>query len=280
MKITSVEVRPENSSEAIVMSFRDPQRLNPYNIKAIDGLDADEIISRFYRGSGNPNKKFYNLSIEKRSVSFRVQFNPNFEINQNYSDLRDDLYRIIASSRTGLITLHFKNGTSIVAVLSGFVTKMESPQFTKEPEAQFTIRCIDPLLKSPDPFYIDPAGLDEENFIITDSYSTAPHGFKMEVVFRSSLDRFSITDDSDPSWEFSVEPESPFEVDDVLYFSSELNNKYLFITRGEDIIFLGDRVVYDSVWPLIFPKDNHFNLYEGGYIDMQSLSYYLTYWGV
>ncbi len=47
MRVTSVELHPANSSDICVLSFRDPTHANPYNVKEIIGLDADEIVPRF-----------------------------------------------------------------------------------------------------------------------------------------------------------------------------------------------------------------------------------------
>ncbi len=100
---SSVELHPANSSDVCVLSFRDPTHANPYNVKEIIGLDADEIVPRFYGGSGN--SKFYNLLLEKREIVIRVELNPKFGEFETFSDLRDKLYRLIASSRTGIIQI-------------------------------------------------------------------------------------------------------------------------------------------------------------------------------
>src|SRR5690349_10437174 len=119
MKLTSIEIHPENSSDVAILSFRDPNTINPYNVKGITGLDADEIVPRSYGGSGS--FKFYNLSLLNREIVFKVGLNPRFSDHKSYSDLRDNLYRMISSSRTGKIQIQFKRGTDVIAVISGFV---------------------------------------------------------------------------------------------------------------------------------------------------------------
>lgn len=154
MKLTSVEIHPENSSNILVLSFRDPRRNNPYNVKTIIGLDADQIVPRFYGVSGNSTSKFYELSLENREIIVSVELNPNFTDSESYSDLRDELYKMISSSRTGKVQLQFKNGVEVLAAISGFVSKLESPHFERTQTVQITIKCDEPMLKAVTPVVV------------------------------------------------------------------------------------------------------------------------------
>lgn len=156
MKITSVELHPSGSSDICVLSFRDPSRANAYNVKAMVGLDADSIVARYYKGLGS--SKAYNLSLEKRDVVIRIGLNPDFSQDETYSDLRDDIYRMIASSRTGLLQIQFKNDLAVLGVVSGFVQKVEAPHFQQEPEVQITVECLDPMIRGLDPINVDISG--------------------------------------------------------------------------------------------------------------------------
>ena len=53
MRVTNVELQADGSDYVKLLSFRDPRRLNSYNIVSIDGLDADAIVPRFYGVSRN-----------------------------------------------------------------------------------------------------------------------------------------------------------------------------------------------------------------------------------
>lgn len=282
MKITSVELHPDGSSDVCALSFRDPRRLNPYNVKAIVGLDAEEIVPRYYGASGG--SKYYNLSLESRDLVVRVELNPNFSANQTYSTLRDTLYKMIASSRTGIVEVQFKNGTEIIAVVSGYVSKLEAPHFNKNPEVQITINCSDPLLRAPNPVLVDLTGLDPLNTVIEDSLSTAPHGLTFDIEVRGARPSFEIRDvdhATDYSWKFTVAPVGGLLVGDVIHLSSEHNNKAIYLTRSGNIIYLADVVAPGSIWPLIFPGTNSFSVATGtpDYI-WRLISHRPAYWGV
>lgn len=290
MRVTSVELHPANSSNVFALSFRDPRRGNPYNIKGIDGLSPDIIVPKYYGTSIDGDaSRFYNLTIEKRTLVMLVELNPVFE-NQSYSNLRDELYKMISTSRTGLIEVQFKDGDVVVAVISGRVTKFESSLFTQTPEVQLTFDTDDPWLKAPNPVAVDVSGIFDFNFSIPDLVSTAPHGFDFEMGFTANRAVLTIADPGDvASWSFTITPAGGFLIGDILHFSSDPKDKKLYIVRAGNPIYLADKISPGSVWPIMFPGDNNFVVLPGynahGYqppadVDWTSFSYYPTYWGV
>lgn len=279
MKITSVELHTANSSDFATLSFRDPQNLNPYNVKGIDGLDADDIVPRYYGGSGG-SAKFYNLTLEKRTLVVRIGLNPRMSQAESYSNLRDDLYRFISSSRTGLIEVQFKNALATIATISGFVTKFEAPHFEKTQEVKLTISCDDPLLRAPNPVTVDLDDLLPAETVITDAFSTAPHGFIFGMDIATPRASILITDPDDDSWSFEVTPAGGFLADDILIFSSEYNDKFLYLVRDLEEIHLADKISAGSVWPIIFPGVNTFSFDEPAGLSWTLIEYRPTYWGV
>jgi hypothetical protein len=278
MRVTSVELHADGSSAFVALSFRDPTRLNPYNVKGITGLDADEIVPRFYGTPGTT--AFYNMMLGKRTVVARIELNPRYQLGETPSSLRDVLYKMIASSRKGLIHLHFLNDAVVEAQISGIVRKVEVDHFTSTPEVQITIECTEPMLKAPDEVSLNVVGLDPSSTNIEDLVSTAPHGFKFAITFTADTPSFLMEDPADPDWSFEVTPATGFDVGDVLYYSSEYNDKYLYIIRGGNTIHLADVIVANSVWPVMFPGANEFTIADGVNMDWTSITYYPTFWGV
>lgn len=276
MRVTSVELHPARSTQVCVLSFRDPTRQNPYNVKQIDGLDpADGIVPQFYAAN------FYNLVMIKRDVVIRIELNPQFSLNKTYSDLRDDLYKMIASSRSGLVQVQFKNELGVIAAISGFVTKFEAPTFDKTPEAVITLSAVDPkMLTALVPVNVVVAGLDPANTLITDGLSTAPHGFDFAIAATAAFASLVITDPGDSAWSFGVSPVGGFLDGDVLHFSSNPQSKQIYIVRGGVNIYLADVIAPGSVWPILFPGDNHLAFTNPTHLTWESISYYPTYWGV
>jgi hypothetical protein len=282
MKLTSIDLYSNDVSVA-TFSFRDPGSQNPYTAKSIDGLDADVIVPKFYGYNAASTKKFYDLTLGQRDITITIALNPDFSVLKTYSELRDDLYKVISSSRTGIVQLRFKNGATTIAAISGFVTKFESPQFAQTPEVKLTIRCDDPMLKSLTPVSVSPLLLDT-SFQITDIDSTAPHGFQFQLTFNADTLSFVMQDAVVPEWAFTITPgvigaNTGFKNNDILYFSSENGNKQLYLIRAATAIYIVDKIAIGSTWPVLFPGTNPFEITSGAFT-WDALTYYKTYWGV
>lgn len=296
MKITSVELHPDGVTDVHVLSFRDPRRVNPYNVRGITGLDADNIVPKFYGASGDAVANYHNMSMPNRVMGMDIDLNPDFSLGKTYSDLRDDLYRIIASSRTGLVQVQFKNADVIVAVISGFVSKFETPHFDRNPTIKLSMDTIEPMLMAPNLVVLAGAGIIADDIPepptpkhhkivhINDPLSTAPHGFKFQLTVVAPFGSLVVR--QDPAI-FTVNPAAPgFLLGDVIHFSSIMNQKELYISRavgGGDpdlIIGLADKIQTGSFWPIMFPKMNDIRFDGSEKYTIDSISYYPTYWGV
>lgn len=282
MRVTNVGLYAANNVEAINFSLSKSDPSAQYMVRTMIGLDAEDLVPKFY-GFGLVNKpKFYDFGMKPRDIVIRIVLNPRFNLDESYSDVRDDLYRIISATRTGLITLHFNSGGTTVAKISGFITKFEVPHFAPLPEVQITVRCDDPIFRAINPVIYDPTELKTTNpIIIADSLSTAPHGFTMKVTFKATSPQFSVQDlASNPEWKFVVIPNDGFASGDVLYFSSDLANKYLYMVRASVTTHLVDRIQPGSIWPVIFPGANTFYFPEIANFNWNDITYYAAYWGV
>lgn len=257
MKITSIELHPENSSDVLTLSFRDPKNINPYNVKAITGLDAD--------------------SLDSRLIALRIGLNPSY---RSYSDLRDVLYKMIAASRTGRVQIQFLNGLNISAVISGYISKLEAPHFEQIQEVTLTVQCDESILKSPTPYLMPVDGLDLNTINIPDDESTAPHGLTLQLHVLANITYISITAPADPSWLFQAVPNGGFFYGDEVYLSSEANNKYFYIIRNGVTVQMGDAILPGSIWPLIFPGNNIFSFGNASSLRLDAIAFYRAYWGI
>jgi hypothetical protein len=282
MRVTSVVLYSAPGVEAVNFSLRDADAPYQYIIRNMTGIDADELVPKFY-GSGLVTKpRYYDFGMKTREIVMRVVLNPRFRIDETYSDIRDELYRAISSTRTGQVTLHFNSGATTVSKILGFITKFEVPYFTQLPEVQITIRCDDPMFRAINPVEYEPSDLKTTNpIIIADSLSTAPHGFCIELTFKATTPSFTIQDvPTNPEWVFKVIPNGGFLSGDKLYFSSEFANRYLYMVRAGVTTHLLDRVQPNSVWPILFPGANVFNFNDIASFNWNEIDYYAAYWGV
>lgn len=295
MKLTNIALY-SNEAEVANFSFQDPGSSNPYIANAVDGLDASEIVPKFY-GIGKVSKRnYYAPALKNRELVVNIFLNPDFSLNQSYSGLRDDLYKAVSSSRTGQVELRFNNGFITVAAVSGFISKFETNLFDQTPSVKLTIKCNDAMLRAKDLIPFNTLGMGP-SITLVNGTSTAPSGLKFSITINQAATTFSIQDTLTPDWEFVVTPgvigaNTGFIVGDILHLSSEVDDKYIYILRdvsGTIQTFqLADKVSLSSVWPVLFPGANDYELITaGGAItpgvsgdfSWNELSYRPAYWG-
>jgi hypothetical protein len=282
MRVTSVALYSSTLSEAITFSLSNADPSDQYVVRTIIGLDAEEIIPKFYGLGLKTKPRFYEFGLKAREIVIRVVLNPRFNLDEAYSDVRDQLYRTISATRMGVVVLHFNSGATTVCKIEGFITKFEVPYFTELPEAQLTIRCDDPIFRAINPVSYASADLKTTNpVIIPDSLSTAPHGFTMQQTFKASSTTYLIQDDpTQPEWVFKVTPASTFLSGDIINFSSENSNRYIYMVRAGVTTYLMDRIQPGSMWPTMFPGSNSFQFVTLPSLNWNSLEFYPAYWGV
>ena len=277
MRVTNIELFPGSGIDPVVLDFMDAPPENPYQILTAQGLDADDVVSRFY-GTGGGSQRFHEMTLQKRTVVLRVGLSPVFHEGQSYSDLRDRLYRIIGDSRSGFVKLRFNDEEGAIACLHGFVTKLEAPQFSKEQIATITINCDEsPMLHGVDRVEVDVSELDPAATEIEVTDSTASTGFKFAVRFTADTPYFEITD-TEATWNMRITIQGGFLEDDVLFVSSEPGDKYLYYERGGTAFHVADRVAPGFAWPILFPRANYF--FCTGNLQWEALSYVPIYWGL
>lgn len=283
MNFDTVDLLCSCSNEVVSMAFKEPSLEAPYTIKAIGGLDVDEIFTS-YLGRGTGTNPLYSMGIGKREVVVRFAITPRYAIGETVQSLRDNIYRAVSANRTGAMTLQFKNNDLIVAYIKGFTTKIEAPQFTETPEIQLTLDCSkDPLLRSETVY--SPSTLDFDNNLamVDDDVSTAPHGMGMSFRCDSPTPSFTITDESDAPWTFTVTPgtisgTTGFVFGDSLHISSEDRYHQLFLVRGSVTTHLAQGLSINSVWPYMYPGQTTFR-YSSQFV-CTGWIYRHAFWGI
>lgn len=283
MKLTSVDISTSDMDAQISFSVEDSLPDARYRVRTIVGIDADEIIPKFYGRGLVTGKKFYDFVMNPRDVVLRASLHPKYSSNEDVKEIRDAIYRLISANRSGELTLIFKSGATIVAKISGSITKMEVAHFSRTPELQITVTCEDPIFRTFNPSVADNEELTAANPIyVTDDISTKPHGFEFRVKFTATTSTFVVQDDpSDPDWIFEVTPSTSFQVDDELYISSEYGARRVFWDKdvGTDVELM-DKVQLGSIWPMIFPGRNTFYFMQIANFDWVDFRFYPEFWGI
>lgn len=255
---------------------------SPYLVKKITGLDADDLVPKFYGFSIDGTKKFYNLNLKPRTISILIHLHPRPHLDETVKSLRDQLYKMILVGRTGLLRVQFFDGASCLGRIDGLVTKFEAPSFTTDPTITLTIQCKDPMIRGINKLTLTPTEIGTLSTIqISDSQSTAPHGFKMDIIFTGAIGEFNIQNKQvSPDWYFKLIGTSLFAVGDTLHISTEFGNKYVYRIRGGVTTYLMDKIDPSSIWPTIFSGLNSFYISQFASIDWLGIEYDTAYWGL
>ena len=254
-----------------------------YIIKGVSGLDSDEITHNYYANNTGSTSNYYNATSKTRVVVMLIKLNPQYAKSETVESLRINLQKMIAFTRNSLIELRFMNSTTHVATLKGHITKFESALFTSEPEVQITFECEEPLLLSPTYTTVTIGTARENTKTWTDNVSTSPHGFKMELSIPSNIISMTIQGVSGANYANFDFGFINNNAGGVLYFSSEKNNRYLYIITSGTTEDLVARIDPFSVWPLMYPGQTSITIDTDLATETflyQSISYKTAFWGL
>lgn len=298
MRITNIELVAVNQtlddSEVIArLDFEDPEGWTGFKIKSITGLGAEEVKKRF-SGFSESGKRVFTHALGKRVLSCKLELFPSslFETRSN-GDVRDDFYKAISAARVSHVQVKITpsdmpdlaTGEDWV-ITNGYITKVDTDYFSENPLLNVDIDCSDPLLYAGGPTQILGASFTDETLIeVTDTKSTAPHGFVFKVNFDGPSYSFVIKEDAPAGWEFEVIPGildgevEGFIVGDKLEIVSEFGRRGVTIERDDVVYNVMERVSPNSVWPMLYPGTTTFAI-EAYHYTIDRLIHTKTYWGV
>lgn len=269
------------SDDLLKLPFRSTRNNNPYIVKAISGMDATDIVANF-SGFGSGETIYYDMTLLKRTLVIRLGLNPTFRNVRTHPDLRDELYRLIALDRTGKLIIFFCLGNDKIAFTSGKVTKLETNHFQKAPEAQITITCDDPLLRSHDEYQVEPS-IFGRNFQVVDCRSTAPHGIMFNIEILEDSDGFQM---QTPDTIFSIRrkgagTEAGLKSGDIIKVSTEFGKRSVYLgSPSKPYISIVENIegFKGSNWPMLYPGTNKFQVLTSARVI--SMKYREAFWGV
>jgi len=298
LQVDNVDLMSKNGLRLMNFGFRDPGNYLPYQVRSMTGLDAEEIINQFVGNPADDDFGFHIPKLAKRELTLLLGLNPDWSTGATFSDLRDELYKLIGSCPSGMVYVRFNYGTSeddshVTAVLLGRISKVEANHFVERPEVQLTVLAEDqPMLQAPLITNVVPSwdyqtGLDDTLVKVTDEDSTAGHGLQAQFSFSGASTNFKLVGMENLAGLVFEIDDFNFLSGDDLYISSLPDNRFAYVDRSGAITHLVDKITADSVWPLLLPGDNYYTWFDGtpdeglsSVIAWEDLAWYSTFWGV
>lgn len=276
MRFSRIEIHSAGRLRA-TLNLSELQHETPYAIKAMSGLDVPETTSRFYGfslvGDDGARVPLFEPVLPDREIAVRIGYRPNYANYGSRSDLRDELYRLLGSSRTNRVELRFFNEAQSLMYIRGSVAKIEPSLFSEESEVILTFECDDPIFRGFEEIEVVNPTTTVASLVrtleINDSTSTFQHGVLLELVIAGTIEKLYVyNDQGDNTSLMTVDVSSKFVLNGVNYQTLILNDvvkidtrtklPQVTVTRGAYSASLLDKVVMDSIWPVMHDGANVF----------------------
>lgn len=252
-------------------------------LQGIDGMGPSDINVSI-SNTLNQGGVFQNKTNQLKQPVIRIGLNPDFSSGMTAADLRDILYGLLSNGTDDKVIMKLvklnSSGTFVseAARVEGWVSKFEEVPFSKDPQVQITLECIDPMWKAPAEVTATVSGTLPT--ITVTNQGKAAAGFYMKVTFNANLSSWQLTKGTKKMlWTYENGAGSLFSTW-ILEFSTVPGNRYARLDTGGGVIvnMLSD-LSWDSDWLQLAPGVNSFTSSSSS-ITVNSFKYTPKYWGV
>lgn len=271
-----VEVRTQTGA-LLTLSLEDIS--NGFLIKSIDGLDpvkANLVFTSFAQLDG---VQYQASSRGERNIVMKLGYEPDF-VNNTVASLRDRLYSFFMPKSQ--IKMRFFDDLGRTVDTSGIVETMESPLFSKEPEATISIICPDPDFYDLDPTSFAGNSTSSSAWITHNYQGTVETGFLLQLNINRTIRNFSLkrqlTDGTVNTLNFT----SPSDLvsGDAVKISTIPGNKFIKLVRSSNEISVLYAMSPVSTWPFFKPGTNQVKVEAAGAAIPYTISYTKKYGGL
>jgi hypothetical protein len=242
-----------------------------YILKGVDGLGPPEIDVSI-ADTLNAGGVYQGRRPQSREIVASIGLNPDYTAGQSVSDLRESLYGMLTPGYIDNIVVQILDGLTVIATTVGYVKKLEINPFSKDPQVDLTIACLQQYLLAPNLLFLSPASKSAP--VIT-NVATAPAGFHMEVVFTAPLASWMLSDISGKKMLFTY----AFLTADKLIFDTRPGSRGIWVLRGAVLTNIIYALSTDSIWYMLHGGDNVFATSSQSFT-WGDVYYLPQYWGI
>ncbi len=244
---------------------------DPYILKGADGL-GPPVVDVSIATSTVQGGTYQGRRPQNREIVLRVGLNPNYKLGQTAAGLRDTLYGMLTPAAADALPVKLMKDDIVVAETTGYVSNIVIVPFSKEPEVQITIPCIEPYFSSPNLVTLVPTS--KTGFVIPNN-GTAPTGFEMEITFLPSGINWTLNGLGSEKMTFDY----IFQNGDKLKFNTNPGQRFIQVTRNNVPINIIHTLTPDSVWLMLRGGNNAFTIFNPVF-NWGFVSYKPKYWGL
>lgn len=265
------------------LPIRGAQISDPFIIKGVEGLGPSEVdlhIKRTLNSGGirQASRPRY------KNIDLLVKLNPDHThptIN-TAGDLRDQLYYLMTPVLHTAVTLSLQTlDGATVASIKGHIGRMTPNPFSKDPEVQINISCLQPYLYGPGDVVLTPVDVpdwDSAGYtkVLPLHVGTAPAWSLIEVELVNNTSVFNIGHLSQtPRFEVA----HTLLAGDKIRFQQAPGNRYVTLIRGGVGSSIIGSLSSTSTWWELFPGVEN-SLGSGQAFKLKHVQYTPQYQGV
>lgn len=237
-------------------------------LKAVDGLgptEADVSIATTLNQGG----VFQNRRPQNREIVMRIELTPNYGAGERASDIRETFYQLYSPlTPNKAITVHIYQDSTELMKTEGYIKKIETVPFNKDPEIQLTIACPQPYFQRPSTVIITDPDFDIA-FPVLPNVGTAPVGFQLKLVLTDDIDYWGMhnleTDERLEVTPTGVAPMEQFKEDAEIWVDTRPGYRGVYYYSLADGLYnLIGQMSAESTWPLLHPGNNNFEIFAPG----------------
>lgn len=267
MQFTKIRLSGRTNIDLQVFGLRPS---NQWILKDADGIGPPEV-NVFLSGGQYQGRKAVS-----RQIVLKVGLNPNHAIGQTAAAMRNTLYGLLTPGPTDSITVRFMNGPNVVVDAVGYIKNIEVVPFSKDPEVQITVDCLEPYLTAPG--YVEQTITSGDEEFTIENEGSVTTGFYIEVTFNASVAAWTLYSEqagSGPRMRFDY----AFLSGDKLKINTRSGQRYVKRTRSGTTIWLIKAMSSDSHWFELHPGENTFWTTFTGISEIE-FHHTPQYWGV
>lgn len=250
MKYTSIRLQKSRSADEHPSAVHLPiTKFTPggFHIRNVDGLGMPEITVNLTSATDNRMASYNGSRSTNRQIVITASMYPDYATGLTISDLRDSVYRLAspADSTEEYVRLDLlKADGSIYLNTWGYISKIDAPQFTKEPLIQITLECIPIHLRGNTALiYSSATGTVDIN-----NHGTAPTSLKARIKVGAQSNPIVLVIMRGDKELFRLQHAEAFREGDLIDIDTDPNARKVTLTRGTSITNLLRYVAMSSKW--------------------------------
>lgn len=272
--LNKVEVRTDQGN-LMTLSLTNPT--NGYIVKNIDGLDpvkATMVSSSF---AGLEGEQYQSSRRDKRNIVFKLGLEPDYSVNA-VRDLRNGLYSFFMPKINVYLRFYMEGLTPFDIV--GKVESLDSPLFTKDPEATISILCFDSDFYNPTPVSVSGSTVSTSSTTGISYAGSIETGITLTMNINRSLSEFIVYNTPADNIMQQLSFSSSLVNGDILKISTTPGSKSVRLTRGTSTTSVLYGVSPQSSWISLEPGVNQFRVYAAGAAIPYTIEYTNKYGGL